>query len=380
MADHDVPAAHATHGCQTGRMPVPDRADPAAPAVDPATTPATVPTVTSVMTEAEARAARARLEARADALTAGHRARKQRGEKHPVDDFLFTYYPFSPARMRRWHPGWQVAYPARADPDPSPGQGPVGDVQVGGTRSWYVDLLPTDAPADLSDGPCGVLRRADVRRYLDERADAFGFMVRLLRASSMQRRRPNLACFGLHEWAMVYHLGPGQRRHEDLPLRLGQAETDAVVERERLVCSHVDAFRFFTPDARPLNSMTPTRDTQVRRDNPACLHVGMDLYKWAMKLVPLLPSDLVLDCFEHARTTRVLDMEASPYDVRPLGYGVVPIETADGKAEYRRRQEDLAVAADVLRRRILEVVEPLALTMAPEPSASSGSAVRPPRV
>ena len=37
---------------------------------------------------------------------------------------------------------------------------------------------------------------------------------------------------------------------------------------------------------------------------------------------PLLPSDLVLDCFEHARATRVLDMEASPYDVRDLGYGV----------------------------------------------------------
>jgi hypothetical protein len=360
-------------------MPVPDRADPAAPA----TVPAPAPAATSVLTETEARAARAHHEARADALTAGHRARKQRGEKHPVDDFLFTYYPFSPARMRRWHPGWQVAYPASADP--SPERGPVGDVQMDGSRSWYVDLPPAE-PSDPalsaapSTGTAVALRRADVARYLAERADAFGFMVRLLRASSLDSRRPNFACFGLHEWAMVYHLGPGQRRHEDLPLRLGQAETDAVVERERLVCSHVDAFRFFTPDAVPRNSMTPTRDTQARRDNPACLHVGMDLYKWAMKLVPLLPSDLVLDCFEHARTTRVLDMEASPYDVRGLGYGVVPIETADGKAEYRRRQEDLAVTADALRRRILEVVEPLALTTAPEPSASSGSAVRPPRV
>ena len=42
---------------------------------------------------------------RADALTADHRARAARGEKHPVWDFLFTYYSYSPAQLRRWHPG-----------------------------------------------------------------------------------------------------------------------------------------------------------------------------------------------------------------------------------------------------------------------------------
>src|SRR5699024_865940 len=82
------------------------------------------------------------------------------------------------------------------------------------------------------------------------------------------------------------------------------AETDAVVEREKLVCSHFDAFRFFTPSAAPRNASRPTRAAQVDNDNPACLHVGMDLYKWAMKLTPLVPSSLVLDCFEHARQTR----------------------------------------------------------------------------
>jgi hypothetical protein len=97
----------------------------------------------------------------------------------------------------------------------------------------------------------------------------------------------------------------------------------------------------------------------VDNDNPACLHVGMDLYKWAMKLTPLVPSALVLDCFEHARATRVLDMEASPYDVRPLGYGAVPIETSRGKAEYVRRQRELAARADVLRERLLDVLASL---------------------
>ena len=158
---------------------------------------------------------------------------------------------------------------------------------------------------------------------------------------------------------MVHRVPEGAQRHEDLPLRLSPAETDAVVEREKLICSHLDAFRFFTPSAAPRNALEPTRATQVDNDNPACLHVGMDLYKWAMKLTPLVPSDLVLDCFEHARETRVLDMEASPYDVRPLGYGAVPIETPAGKAEYVRRQRALALRADELRERLLAVLSPL---------------------
>lgn len=301
-----------------------------------------------VLDAAAAREARAAHEERADAVTADHRARRARGEKHPVEDFLFHYYPFSPARLRRWHPGWETAYDAAADPVPE--HAAVGDVQVDGTRSWYVDT-------PVADGR--TLRRADVTRFRSERSDALSFMHRLLLHSSIQRRTPQFGCFGLHEWAMVHRLRTGEQRHEALPLRLGQRATDEVVERERLVCSHVDAFRFFTPAARPRNATQPSRATQVQRDNPACLHVGMDLYKWAMKLTPLVPSDLVLDCFEHARETRVLDMEASPYDVRPLGYGVVPIETPAGKAEYVRRQRDLAVAADALRGRILAALEGL---------------------
>ena len=42
---------------------------------------------------------------RVDALTAAHRERARRGEKHPVWDFLFTYYSYSPSQLRRWHPG-----------------------------------------------------------------------------------------------------------------------------------------------------------------------------------------------------------------------------------------------------------------------------------
>ena len=321
-----------------------------------------------VLSAAEAGRARRAHERRADALTAGHRERRRRGQKHAVEDFLFTYYPFSPARLRRWHPGWEIAYDAAADVD-AHGASTIADVDEAGRRSWYADSPVASRPA----GPAGAggaegargpdtpatLRRADVERYLAERGDAFGFMTRLLSSSSLARRRPEFGCFGLHEWAMVHRLREGEQRHEDLPLRLSQAETDAVVERENLVCSHIDAFRFFTPSAAPRNALQPSRERQVELDNPACLHVGMDLYKWAMKLTPLVPSDLVLDCFEHARETRVLDMEASPYDARPLGYGAVPIETPAGKAEYVRRQRALALRADELRERLLAVLSPL---------------------
>lgn len=299
------------------------------------------------LSAAQAKEARLAHESRADALTAAHRERKQAGQKHAVEDFLFTYYPFSPAKLRRWHPGWEVAYDPAADQDEH-GDTVIADVDEAGNRSWYVD-----SPA----GPAstgGRQRRADVERYLSDRADALAFITRLLSSSSLARRRPQFGCFGLHEWAMVHRVRESEQRHEDLPLRLTQAETDRVVEQENLVCSHIDAFRFFTPTSTPRNALQPTRATQVELDNPACLHVGMDLYKWAMKLTPLLPSGLVLDCFEQARETRVLDMEASPYDVRPLGYGVVPIETAAGKAEYVRRQRTLAERADALRTRILE--------------------------
>src|SRR5204863_7765690 len=44
-------------------------------------------------------------ETRVRAWTDPHQARSARGEKHPVYDFLFTYYAFRPAWLRRWHPG-----------------------------------------------------------------------------------------------------------------------------------------------------------------------------------------------------------------------------------------------------------------------------------
>ena len=83
----------------------------------------------------------------------------------------------------------------------------------------------------------------------------------------------------------------------------------------------------------------------------------MDLYKWALKLGPLVPGELFLDCFELAARARRLDMEASPYDCRELGFDVVAVETAEGKAEYVARQRALAQAAAPLRARLVATVE-----------------------
>jgi hypothetical protein len=158
---------------------------------------------------------------------------------------------------------------------------------------------------------------------------------------------------------MLHHVDQAGVRHHDWPLRLGRAGTDAVVESHQVTCSHVDAFRFFTPTARPLNTIQPTRDRQTELEQPGCLHAGMDCYKWAYQLVPAVPSDLVMDCFDLARDIRVLDMRASPYDLSALGYEPVPIETREGKAAYVEAQREFTQRSQELRRRLLAATDAL---------------------
>jgi hypothetical protein len=134
-----------------------------------------------------------------------------------------------------------------------------------------------------------------------------------------------------------------------------------VVESHRISCTHFDAYRFFTPDALPLNRTTVngaplTRESQPFLEQPGCLHAGMDVYKWATKLGPLIPGELLLDCFELARDIRQLDMRASPYDLGDWGYVPVAIETAEGKAEYSRQQSLFAERGNALRLRVVDAV------------------------
>ncbi|WP_262281470.1 3-methyladenine DNA glycosylase [Micromonospora sp. MA102] len=265
-------------------------------------------------------------EERADSLTAGHRARRATRERHAIDDFLYDYYGTRPSVLRRWHPG--VGTTLEPGPDgPAPHR----------TWRWYA----TDADGGVS---------VDVAAFLADRAESVRFIHRLL--SSVASRPAFTGCFGLHEWAMVYR----QREHRHpLPLRLGQAGTDAVVESHQIRCTHFDAFRFFTPEAVSLNRLQPTRESQVELDQPGCLHASMDCHKWATKLGPTVPGDLALDCFELARDIRLLDMQASPYDFSSYGEPAVAIETPEGKAEYVARQREFAQRAGHLRARLIGV-------------------------
>jgi hypothetical protein len=256
--------------------------------------------------------------------TGPHQQRRARGEKHPVLDFLFTYYSYRPSHLERWQPGPGVAL-----------AGPAARRFL--DRTGYVetrDGVVLD-PAGFGEGK---VRTAE-------------FVLGLLTATAS--RAPRLSCFGLHEWAMVYREPADSIRHDQVPLRLGSAGTDAVVEALDIRCGHFDAFRFFTAPARPLNELTPSRETQIALEQPGCLHANMDLFKWAYKLDPFVSAELVADCFELAVEIRTLDMRASPYDLAELGYPPVRIETAAGRAEYARAQGEFARRAAPLRHRLI---------------------------
>jgi hypothetical protein len=254
-----------------------------------------------VVSEEERAAAHA---ARIDAYVAPHLARRAAGVAHPVFDFLFTYYSFRPAQLRQWHPGIDASSPVVA-----------------------------------------------------ERSDLISSIHRLLVATAS--RAGNFGCFGLHEWAMVYR--QSATRHP-WPLRLGSSGTDAVVETHRIACTHFDAYRFFTPPARGLNTLSPRADDRAEFEQPGCLHAGMDLYKHAFRLSPLICSDLVADAFELAWDIRVMDMRAAPYDLSALDDGAfspIRIETPEGKREYAEAQRSFSERAAPIRARLIAECERL---------------------
>jgi len=253
--------------------------------------------------------------------------RTQPGQAHPVWDFLFTYYSLRPRQLRVWHPGFGVAL-------------------AGESARPYLDR------SGYGRSPGGVTVTCE---YLSARADTVRFIAGLLRATAS--RPPRLNCFGLHEWAMVYR-APSVR-HDHVPLRLGTAGTDAVVESMPLRCSHFDAYRFFTEPATARNSERLTRESQVAAEQPGCLHASMDCYKFAYKLGPLVDSELVMDCLELAAQARELDMRASPYDLRDYGFEPIAIETPAGRAEYVRVQQHVAEQAAPLRDSLAERCEQL---------------------
>lgn len=273
-------------------------------------------------------------EARLAPFLDAHLERRHAKVKHPVHDFLFVYYAYRPAQLRRWHPGFGVGLTEASS---------YGDLKG---YAW-------DPATGVATVP---------REYVASRRVLLETLARLLRATA--GRTANFGCFGLHEWAMVHGLDEDETRHNSWPLRLGSAATDAVVESHRIACSHFDAYRFFTPSARPFNTLNPTSDDRPDFEQPGCLHAGMDLYKHAYRLSPMISSDLVADCFELARDIRILDMRAAPYDLTGLWldgeeFAPVRIETPEGKREYADLQRGFAERSQPLRARLLAECERL---------------------
>ncbi len=252
--------------------------------------------------------------------------RRRAGRRHPVEDFLFDYYPLRPGQLLAWHPG--------------PGVGLADAPEYADQRFYSVDahgVTSLDLPGFVARRARTISEAGELERAVAGRPARFG-------------------CFGMHEWAMVYGLTPDQTRHSYLPLRFAPDEVRRVVDEVGVRCSHYDAFRFFTDQARPLNSFQPTRATQSAFDQPGCLHANMDLYKWAGKLLPAIDSGLLLDTFELARDIRTLDMQASAYDLTSWGYPPVPVETPGGRAAYVSAQRGFSVRAHVLRQRLLQIL------------------------
>lgn len=269
---------------------------------------------------------------RVEEFLAPHLRRARAGETHPVWDFLFRYYNLRPRQLRVWHPGFGV-------------------VLRGAVARRYLDRT------GYGPHPAGVTVTVE---HLRSRVETVRFIAELLRATAS--RSPRMNCFGLHEWAMVYRAPTV--RHDAVPLRLGAAATDAVVDSIPLRCTHFDAYRFFTAPAAARNAGAPSRSDQAGWEQPGCVHAAMDCYKWCYKLGPLIESELLFDCLKLAAEARELDMRASPYDLRDYGFEAIAIETPAGRAAYVKAQQDVAARAAPLRAAIADRCDELLLLAA----------------
>jgi len=273
----------------------------------------------------------ARVEAyleRVQRWTLPYKERRSRHEPHPVHDFLFQYYMYSPGKLETWHPA-----PSESLVD-SP------------------DARERFSPPEYRTAG-GVIRR-DLGALSHQVREQLKTVVQVLVAT--QSRPANFGCYGVHEWAMVYR-GHDVRHAGIAPLRLPQEEVDGFVESRPVACSHFDAYRFFAHEAKPLNRIQLEWSTRHEMEQPGCIHANMDLYRWAYTAMPWIGSDILLDSFELAADLRVLDMQASPYDLRDLGFEPVRVETMEGRSEYQRRQREFSEKAEVLRAELIEAVE-----------------------
>lgn len=260
--------------------------------------------------------------------------RRDLGQTHVVHDFLFTYYSCSPLKLKQWVPSFEESM--------------IVPTEFRINYPWLSDYwfrLDGDLLALNSERLHPNMRQLAV--FVGELCD------------NILKRAPRFGCFGLHEWAMVYKLSPEDIRHKGCRLRLSTKELESFVESQMLCCSHYDAYRFFTKEARPFNVLNPTLNTRLQMEQGGCLHANMDLYKWATKLWPWVGSDFIAKAFFLALEGRELDMRASPYDLAEAGYTPICIETEEGRKQYQQAQQLLTERSTPLREELRAFCERL---------------------
>lgn len=256
--------------------------------------------------------------------------RRGLGLTHPVHDFLFTYYSCSPLKLKQWMPSFE--------------EGLVITPQIRHDYPWLNDywfILE------------GNMLSLNLERITKTTRSLASFVAEL--CGNILERPPRYGCFGLHEWAMVYKLSAEELRHKSHRLRLSPEVLASFVESQTLCCTHYDAYRFFTKEARPLNILNPLLETRLQMEQGGCVHVNMDLYKWSTKLWPWVGSDFIAKTFLLALEGRELDMRASPYDLKKEGYEPICIETEEGRRLYQKEQQLLTERSTILREELRSI-------------------------
>lgn len=256
--------------------------------------------------------------------------RRGLGRTHAVHDFLFTYYGCSPLKLKQWIPSFEEELIL---PDNFQKLFP-----------WFRDYWFKIDANKLS---------LNHDRLQENLLATARFTADL--CNNILNRPARFKCFGLHEWAMVYKTSPQDLRHKGQKLRLPPEELARFVESQAICCSHYDAYRFFTPEAKPFNSLVPLLDTRLEMEQAGCLHANMDIYKWATKLWPWIGSDFMAKAFLLALEGRELDMRASPYDLTDQGYEPICIETEEGRATYQQEQRRLTERSTPLREELRDL-------------------------
>ena len=283
-------------------------------------------TIRQELPEHEWKARKVNHEMRVDELVSGYLEARSCHEKQPLMDFLFEYFQFRPSALRRWSPGFDTSLEV-SDQSALP---QIREIRIQNGLAWL-----------------------DLQQFPTKRIKSLEWILTLLKNS--RDKKPTFGCFGMHEWAMVYRTD--NVRHAQFGLRMEPKELTEFVESRPLVCTHFDAFRFFTPEAVPLNKFQLSRETFADTEQPGCIHTNMDLYKWAYKLHPWIPSNLILEAFELAIEARTIDMQASPYDLVKNGLPPIKIETEEGRVEYLKAQQSIYEKGVPVREKIIAEYE-----------------------